>query len=64
MIRKAEKLLGWRPIISLEQGLRTTIGYFALRVFMPQEENMPVASRPTGLRYLERFAAGTDEILH
>jgi len=37
LIRKAEQLLGWRPRIPLEQGLRATVGYFSLRVFAPGE---------------------------
>jgi UDP-glucuronate decarboxylase len=32
-IDQAIRLLGWRPRISIENGLKTTIGYFALQVF-------------------------------
>jgi UDP-glucuronate decarboxylase len=34
-IDKAASLLGWRPRISIECGLQTTIGYFALQVSEP-----------------------------
>jgi UDP-glucuronate decarboxylase len=32
-IDKATRLLGWHPHVSIESGLQTTIGYFALQVF-------------------------------
>jgi UDP-glucuronate decarboxylase len=38
LIRKAEQLLGWRPHVPLERGLRATVGYFSLRVFAPEQE--------------------------
>jgi UDP-glucuronate decarboxylase len=33
VISRAQELLGWRPRIALEQGLRTTIDYFSLKIF-------------------------------
>ncbi|HET7848514.1 MAG TPA: NAD-dependent epimerase/dehydratase family protein [Pseudolabrys sp.] len=33
VIFRALKLLGWRPRVSLEDGLKATIGYFSLKVF-------------------------------
>src|SRR5207248_9359864 len=32
IILKAQELLGWRPIVPLKEGLRSTIDYFSLRV--------------------------------
>src|SRR4051794_6517135 len=41
-IEKASKLLAWRPLVPLEQGLRATIGYFSLQVFTADDD--PVVS--------------------
>ena len=35
VIDRARRLLGWRPRVALEDGLRATIDYFALRLFTP-----------------------------
>src|SRR5215216_4333589 len=37
VIERARSLLGWRPGVSIEDGLRTTIDYFALKIFLPSE---------------------------
>jgi UDP-glucuronate decarboxylase len=38
VIDKAVSTLGWRPRVSIEQGLRATIDYFSLQVFTPREK--------------------------
>jgi UDP-glucuronate decarboxylase len=43
VIDKAAKLLGWQPRVSLEAGLRATIGYFALKIFAPDSSSTPAA---------------------
>jgi UDP-glucuronate decarboxylase len=35
VIALAQQVLGWRPRVALEQGLRATIDYFLLRLFTP-----------------------------
>jgi UDP-glucuronate decarboxylase len=35
VIEKALQLLGWRPRVALERGLRATIDYFSLKIFTP-----------------------------
>ncbi|MDB5637251.1 MAG: dTDPglucose 46dehydratase, partial [Bradyrhizobium sp.] len=42
-IRKATAALGWRPSVSLEQGLDATIAYFALSTASNQREKATVA---------------------
>jgi UDP-glucuronate decarboxylase len=66
VIRKAQELLGWRPLVPLEQGLRMTIGYFALRVFMPEQDETAATSAATRLRRVERLggASAVEEVLH
>jgi UDP-glucuronate decarboxylase len=54
LIRKAEKLLGWHPRVSLEKGLRATVGYFSLRVFAPNEEEELVLQTPVPGRQRSR----------
>ncbi|BAM91436.1 putative sugar-nucleotide epimerase/dehydratase [Bradyrhizobium oligotrophicum S58] len=52
MISTAERLLGWRPQISLRKGLEATIAYFALEVAgrggPSHPDKRPPASRRTG----------------
>jgi UDP-glucuronate decarboxylase len=36
VIKRAMDLLGWRPSVPLEKGLRATIDYFALKIFTPE----------------------------
>jgi UDP-glucuronate decarboxylase len=46
-IEKAAAMLGWRPRISLENGLKATIGYFTLKVFNKNVPSLvPVTSGP------------------
>ena len=37
IIARARDLLGWQPRVPLEEGLKATIGYFAMKVFTPGE---------------------------
>jgi UDP-glucuronate decarboxylase len=39
VIDRASRLLGWKPQAGLDTGLRATIGYFAMRLAMPDEEH-------------------------
>jgi UDP-glucuronate decarboxylase len=48
VIRKAKGLFGWSPTVPLEQGLRATIGYFALEVFADKDERETRRPRPIG----------------
>jgi dTDP-glucose 4,6-dehydratase len=45
-ITRAQELLGWRPAISLEEGLRLSLGYF--REAMAWEDNPAGDSARTG----------------
>ena len=45
VIKKALDLLGWKPQVPLERGLRATIDYFALRINTPDYEGTPIAAR-------------------
>jgi UDP-glucuronate decarboxylase len=37
-IERASSLLGWSPRVALDDGLRATIGYFALKLFSTENE--------------------------
>jgi UDP-glucuronate decarboxylase len=45
VIDRACSLLDWRPRIELEVGLRATIDYFALKMFVPESERCPAPRR-------------------
>jgi UDP-glucuronate decarboxylase len=45
VIDRARTLLGWRPRVVLEEGLRATIDYFSLKIFVPAEFPKPVPLR-------------------
>jgi len=45
VIDRARSLLGWRPRVELEDGLRDTIDYFSLKIFSPGETLIPVPVR-------------------
>jgi UDP-glucuronate decarboxylase len=45
VIDRARKLLGWRPVVPLEEGLRATIDYFALKLLTPSLDR-PLRPRP------------------
>jgi UDP-glucuronate decarboxylase len=62
VIHKAKLLLGWRPIVPIEDGLRATINYFSLRILAPEEERRASAPRTSRSRRPRRTAA--EEILH
>jgi UDP-glucuronate decarboxylase len=62
VIHKAKLLLGWRPIVPIEDGLRATINYFSLRILPPEEELRAIAPRTSRSRRPRRTAA--EEILH
>ena len=58
-IEKASTQLGWRPRVSLEAGLKATIGYFTLKVFGKKKPSLaPVASALARGR-VEPAAAGS-----
>jgi UDP-glucuronate decarboxylase len=40
IITRALEALGWRPRVTLHQGLRSTIDYFALKIHTPSENRM------------------------
>lgn len=58
-IQRAAELLGWRPNVSLEDGLRATISYFSLKLFTPAHE--PVVTSMSGRR--RRFGRSGSEIV-
>ncbi len=66
IIGKAKELLGWAPVVPLEEGLRTTIDYFSLRVFAPDSRDQLPSPFPTASKKLHRITAAaiTEEILH
>jgi UDP-glucuronate decarboxylase len=45
VIDKALKLLGWKPQVALERGLRATIDYFSLKIYTPARRPSTVAAR-------------------
>jgi UDP-glucuronate decarboxylase len=63
MIHTAREILGWRPVVPLEEGLRATIGYFALRVFAPEKEDLRAASSVRHDRRAKPNVAA-EEMLH
>jgi UDP-glucuronate decarboxylase len=49
VIERARSLLGWRPGVSIEDGLRATIDYFALKIFLaPDRRAARAAVRVVG----------------
>jgi UDP-glucuronate decarboxylase len=44
VITRAMDLLGWKPSITLERGLRATIDYFSLKIFAPKYAAVAVTS--------------------
>jgi len=49
VIERARQLLGWRPGVSIEDGLRATIDYFALKIFLaPERRTARAAVRVVG----------------
>jgi UDP-glucuronate decarboxylase len=56
VIRKATQLLGWRPVVPLEDGLRAIISYFSLRVFTPDDEEVFTSLRAVRARRPRRLA--------
>jgi UDP-glucuronate decarboxylase len=45
LIGKAERLLRWRPLLSLERRLRATVDYFSPRVFAPAAKGQAPSPR-------------------
>ena len=65
IIRKAKDLLGWCPTVPLEEGLRSTIGYFSLRVFAPNSQEVIAAPLSRRMQQLRRITnAASEGILH
>ena len=65
VIAKATQLLGWRPVVTLDQGLRATISYFSLRVFASQEaEVLSTIGAAPGRRTRRLTLAPSPEVLH
>jgi UDP-glucuronate decarboxylase len=50
VIDRARSLLGWRPHVPLEDGLRATIDYFTLKIVFPLDPRV----RPPRIRVLKR----------
>ncbi len=66
VVTRAQKLLGWRPRVNLEDGLKATIGYFALKLFTDEEEPLAqvACSGPQrGRRHGAGAAGGADHLI-
>jgi UDP-glucuronate decarboxylase len=65
VIARALDLLGWKPAVALEKGIRATIDYFSLKIFAP--DVVPYAATPLrvarGNRALRRAAVGAAQDL-
>jgi UDP-glucuronate decarboxylase len=68
VIERARTLLGWQPRVTLENGLRTTIDYFSLKLSTPSVVDAPRPaslirrrdSVPLKTRYAATFSDGLD----
>jgi UDP-glucuronate decarboxylase len=59
-IERAASMLGWRPRVDLDEGLRETIGYFALKLFSSDAERRAPREQPrqrSALRSLSQSAS-------
>jgi UDP-glucuronate decarboxylase len=46
-IERAMAVLGWKPKVPLDRGLKETVGYFSLKVFAPRHDGAPAARTRT-----------------
>jgi UDP-glucuronate decarboxylase len=69
VIARALELLGWKPRVALDKGLRATIDYFSLKIFMPDYATctaaIPMRAHSSRRRFSRsRPAALPHKILH